>query len=41
MTASHPHVKTAQDARESLHELGLLTSPALRIEFPPSVVTSR
>jgi hypothetical protein len=35
--AGHPHLRDEADARERLNELGLLTSSAVRIEFPPSV----
>jgi hypothetical protein len=38
LTATHPDVKSAFDARQSLLHSGLLTSPALRIEFPPVVL---
>jgi hypothetical protein len=34
--AGHPHLRDQADARERLNELGLLTSSAVRIEFPPS-----
>jgi hypothetical protein len=38
LTATHPDVKNAFDARQSLLHSGLLTSTALRIEFPLVVV---
>ena len=34
--AGHPHLRDEADARGRLYELGLLTSSAVRIEFPPS-----
>ena len=38
--ACHPHLHDNADVRGRLHELGLLTSSALRIEFPPVVPAS-
>jgi hypothetical protein len=35
--AGHPHLHNEAGARARLHELGLLTSSAVRIEFQPSV----
>jgi len=34
LAACHPAVTGEREARRHLHELGLLTSAALRIEFP-------
>lgn len=34
LSASHPHVTSEREARRRLHGLGLLTSGALRVEFP-------
>ena len=34
--ARHPGVASGAGARRRLHRLGLLTSPAVRIEFPPT-----
>jgi hypothetical protein len=34
--AGHPHLHDEAGARGRLNELGLLTSSAVRIEFPPS-----
>jgi hypothetical protein len=33
--AGHPHLRDEADARGRLHDLGLLTSSAVRIEFRP------
>ncbi|HEX5271808.1 MAG TPA: hypothetical protein VFW33_15025 [Gemmataceae bacterium] len=35
--ACHPHLHDSADVRVRLNELGLLTSSAVRIEFPPAV----
>jgi hypothetical protein len=34
--ARHPHLRDEADVRSRLHQLGLLTSSAVRIEFAPS-----
>jgi hypothetical protein len=34
--ACHPQLHDRADVRGRLHELGLLTSSAVRIEFPPA-----
>jgi hypothetical protein len=34
-TASHPRVPDEVTARHRLEQLGLLTSPAVQIDFPP------
>ena len=34
--ARHPSVASGAEARRRLHRLGLLISPAVRIEFPPT-----
>jgi hypothetical protein len=36
-SAEHPDATDESAIRQSLQELGLLTSPAVRIEFPPPV----
>ncbi len=35
--ARHPHLHDAAHVRGRLYELGLLTSSAVRIEFPPAI----
>jgi hypothetical protein len=35
--ACHPHLHDRADVRSRLNDLGLLTSSAVRIEFPPVV----
>jgi hypothetical protein len=34
--ARHPHLQDEADVRSRLYQLGLLTSSAVRIEFPPA-----
>ena len=34
--ARHPHLSDEADVRSRLNDLGLLTSSAVRIEFPPT-----
>jgi hypothetical protein len=38
--ARHPHLRDAADVRSRLNDLGLLTSSAVRIEFPPTTTAS-
>jgi hypothetical protein len=38
-SARHPAVKSQQAARSRLNDLGLLISPAVRIEFDPHPVS--
>lgn len=38
LTACHPEVTSEPDARLRLHDLGLLISRALRIEFPIATI---
>jgi hypothetical protein len=35
LSARHPHVRDEDAARSRLHQVGLLTSSCLRIEFGP------
>jgi hypothetical protein len=37
--AAHPAVQDGEAARERLDQLGLLTSTAVRISFPPQIFT--